>query len=378
MAAYYPPPAQQRPAPVRLVQGTKVQITQAFKDSAFAVKAWEQGTVSQVMANGNVEVSFGGIRKVTFLPHETPTWLRVLQVQAPAPQPVYVAPAQPAYVPPAQPAYIAPPAAQNPAYVAPPAQNPAYHPPAQPAPAVDAAAIAKAAIEEYKKQEDAEKQKNLIYIPIDGNLNIRVRGAKKLPGVDTGGGCDPFVELKFGKTTKKTDKKSTKNPEWGESFDFYINKKDFVFVKVFDWNRLGSNELMFTIKLPIHGLMQYGLTQKLEFALSEKARLSLDIDYVPKDQTKYKGGKYLLHKYDKKPFGLTVQPGPNNVGGKVMGFASQDHQKKGIELGMYVTSVNGICTVGTPYKVVMQMLKNSAFPATLEFADLRTNLGADE
>merc|ERR1719193_1251385 len=146
-------------------------------------------------------------------------------------QPAYVQ--KPAYIaPPQQPAYAAPP--QQPAYAAQPVAsaaswNPpqvAYPAPAQPMyqppklqvyqaakyapPALNPEIIAARAVNEYKM--DQERKEQELSFPMTGTLIVRVGGCKKLPGVDTFGGCDPYVKVKYDSKTERTRTKKSKKP----------------------------------------------------------------------------------------------------------------------------------------------------------------------
>jgi len=336
--------------------------------------------------------------------------------------PVYGQPAQPAYGPPAnvnaygaqsQPNYAQQPAYAKPAYVAPPAssayeaQKPVYQGPAQPMypslkpqpvyqpprpqentdqrpmyappPLNENAAvqeIANNAVEEYKNELESKKRE--LSLPMTGTLNVRVGGCKKLPGVDTFGGCDPYVVITYGKNSEKTSKKNSKNPEFNESFMFPIESEQYLLVEVWDYNAVGSDEKMFTLPIPFHGMIQYGFKQRHEFALSEKGRISLDLTYTPSENSEFKEREDVVVQFYRKPFGLELVGGPNNIGAKLVGFSKNVASDAGAKLGMYVTQINGISVIGTRYKVVMKLLKNAGKQSTLNFADLRVGNYGDE
>jgi len=430
--------------------GQPVQILQPFQDRAFRVNTYEKGTVKTIdQRNGNVQINFGGIRLVTFLPHEFQAWLRPAVAQ-----PVYGQQARPAYVPPAnaaaygqpaqaayghpanaQPAYVQQPAyvpqAAKPAYVAPPmpsgaaygqavnqgyaqpvyqppsanayqppnanaykppvanayqppvanAYQPppvanAYQPPSYAPPALSADQIASNAVQDYKEEQESKERE--LSLPMTGSLNVRVGGCKKLPGVDTFGGCDPYVVLTYGRCVEKTRKKNSKNPEFNESFVIPIEEEAYLLVEIYDYNAVGSDERMFALPLPFHGMIQYGFKQRHEFALSEKGRISLDFTYTPNENSEFKEREDVVVQFRRKPFGLNLIGGPNNIGAKIVGFSKDVASNGGAKLGMYVTQINGITTIGTAYKIVMKLLEKAKKNSTLNFADLRVGIYGDQ
>jgi len=359
----------------------------------------------------------------------------VKSAYAPPAQPAYSAPAQPAYAPPAQPAYAppaqpayAPPANQNPmyvnqsqpayvqkpAYIAPP-QQPAYSaPPQQPAYAAQPVAsatswnppkaayqaptqpvyqppkpqlyqvpkyapqpvnpeiIAARAVNEYKM--DQERKKEELSLPMTGTLIVRVGGCKKLPGVDTFGGCDPYVKVKYDVKTERTRKKNSKNPEFNETFEFPIESEKYLVVEVWDYNAVGSDELIYTLPIPLHGMLQYGFKQRHEFALSEKSRISIDLTYTPYEQSTFKERQDVVVQFWQKPFGIQFIPGPNGRGAKIIGFGNNVAPNAGVKENMYITMINGVTVVGVWNKVVKKLLEKAKKNSVLNFADLRVGV----
>jgi len=371
--------------------GQSVQISQPFQDRQFSVRAWEQGRVKKVSPNGNVHIDFGDNRAVTFLPNELQAWLRPVA----AAQPVYAAntnvasQVQPSYV--QKPAYAASP--QQPMYVAPPSPKPDYQAPSQPyqppkpqqalyqsprragPTQVNAAEVAAEAVERYTNEQETKETENSF--PMRGNLNVRVGGCKKLPGVDMFGGCDPYVKVIYGPIFRRTAKKKSKNPEFNEMFNLPIDEERYLVVEVWDWNKIGKDLKMFTLPLPFHGLMQYGFKQRHEFALSEKARISLDLTYIPNYGGDFKEREEVVVQFNRKPFGLQLGSGPNGTGAKVVGFTNDTAERQGAKMNMYITQINGVSVIGTKYKVVMKLLSKASKNSVLNFADLRLNAKDD-
>lgn len=405
--------------------GQSVQIIQRFQDRAFTVNANETGQVKSVdQRTGNTQIDFGGSRLVTFLSHEFQAWLRPVAVQ----QPVYAPPAQSAYAPPAQPAYAlpaqpvyappaqpvdAPPANQNPmyvnqsqpayvqkpAYIAPPHQPPYAAPPQQPAyaaqpvarqpmyqppkpqvyqapkyapPPVKPEIIAANAVHEYKMGQETKEQE--LSLPMTGTLIVRVGGCKKLPGVDTFGGCDPYVKVKYDTKTESTRKKKSKNPEFNEMFEFPIESEKYLVIEVWDYNKVSSDELIFTLPLPLHGMLQYGFKQRHEFALSEKSRISIDLTYTPYEQSAFKEREDVVVQFRKKPFGIQFIPGPGGRGAKIVGFGNNVAPNGGVKENMYITMINGVSVVGAWNKIITKLLGKAKNNSVLNFADLRVGV----
>jgi len=410
--------------------GQSVQIIQSFQDRAFSVRANEIGQVRNIdQQTGKMQIDFGSSRIVTFLSHEFQAWLRPAGAQQPAyaspansanvppAQPAYSQPAQPAYAPPAnqnpmyvnqsqpayvqKPAYIAPPqqpgyaAPPQPAYAAQPVAAASYYPPkvAYPAPAqpvyqppklqvyqapkyvppsVNPEIIAARAVNEYKM--DQERKEQELSLPMTGTLIVRVGGCKKLPGVDTFGGCDPYVKVKYDSKTERTRKKSSKNPEFNETFEFPIESEKYLVIEVWDYNKVGSDELIYTLPIPLHGMLQYGFKQRHEFALSEKSRISIDLTYTPYKQSAFKERQDVVVQFRQKPFGIQFVPGPNGRGAKIVGFGNNVAPSGGVKENMYITMINGVTVVGVWNKVVTKLLQKAKKNSVLNFADLRVGV----
>ncbi|XP_071507423.1 uncharacterized protein [Diadema antillarum] len=89
------------------------------------------------------------------------------------------------------------------------------------------------------------------------SLVIIVESAKGLPNVERFGKIDPFVELKFAGTKKKTKViDDTTDPSWNETIEFNLSDKpltssDSVELEVYDHEKIGRNRLLgsYTIAL---------------------------------------------------------------------------------------------------------------------------------
>jgi len=152
---------------------------------------------------------------------------------------------------------------------------------------------------------------------IDGELYVIVKEAINLQACDSNGLSDPFVVLRLvdeekdgfaiyndkerrktfkgaakhkaggnaaapmGSTCKTTIKKKTLSPSWHEQFAFDAKMGRTLQVLVYDWDRLGSNDLCGTVDIDVTRL---GLKNQvpLEFgiALHPQGTLTLQLEYV--------------------------------------------------------------------------------------------------
>ncbi|GAA6062071.1 hypothetical protein JCM10212_003569 [Sporobolomyces blumeae] len=96
------------------------------------------------------------------------------------------------------------------------------------------------------------------YIPVDmqilsresiknaGILSVRLGGAQGLPSADRNGKSDPYAvfDLNGARVHKSQVKKKTLAPEWNETFDCAVPRRDIanLVVEVWDWDRLGGDD----------------------------------------------------------------------------------------------------------------------------------------
>jgi len=100
---------------------------------------------------------------------------------------------------------------------------------------------------------------SLRYVPTAGKLTIIILEAKNLKKMDVGGLSDPYVKITLmqgGKRLKKkktTIKKNTLCPYYNESFSFEVPfeqiQKVSLLVSVFDYDRMGKNDMIGKILL---------------------------------------------------------------------------------------------------------------------------------
>ena len=86
-----------------------------------------------------------------------------------------------------------------------------------------------------------------------GLLTVRVVAARSLKKMDMVGGADPFVLIKCGELEQKSKIiKKNRNPTWDASFEFPSPGTFATLeVQVYDWDRLGKNDSMGVVKLPV-------------------------------------------------------------------------------------------------------------------------------
>ncbi|XP_061176520.1 synaptotagmin-9-like [Saccostrea echinata] len=95
---------------------------------------------------------------------------------------------------------------------------------------------------------------SLCYLPTAGRLTLTVVKARNLKAMDITGSSDPYVKVSLmcqGKRIKKRKtsvKKNTLNPVYNEALVFDVPQENvddvYLIVKVIDYDRIGSNEVM--------------------------------------------------------------------------------------------------------------------------------------
>jgi hypothetical protein len=82
-------------------------------------------------------------------------------------------------------------------------------------------------------------------------IEVSIESARNLPSTDVLGSVDPFCHISCGGTVHQTVvKKRNNNPLWNQNFLFKVsNEESELVIKVFDWDRFKSNEVVGTVKL---------------------------------------------------------------------------------------------------------------------------------
>lgn len=93
-------------------------------------------------------------------------------------------------------------------------------------------------------------------------LEISVLRAKDLIAADRGGTSDPYVRVHIGNTagvSKRTKViKKTLNPEWCQTFNFYIsaeNRRERVTLECFDYDMVGADDSLGKFEIPLDSLV---------------------------------------------------------------------------------------------------------------------------
>jgi hypothetical protein len=82
-------------------------------------------------------------------------------------------------------------------------------------------------------------------------IEVSIESASNLPSTDVLGSVDPFCNISCGGTVHETVvKKRNNNPQWNQNFLFKVsNEESDLVIKVLDWDRFKSNEVVGTVKL---------------------------------------------------------------------------------------------------------------------------------
>jgi hypothetical protein len=83
-------------------------------------------------------------------------------------------------------------------------------------------------------------------------IEVSIESASNLPSTDALGSVDPFCHISCGGKVHRTIvKKRNNNPLWNQNFLFKVsNDESELVIKVLDWDRFKSNEVVGTVKLP--------------------------------------------------------------------------------------------------------------------------------
>eukprot|EP00118_Oscarella_pearsei_P024773 m.306767 g.306767 ORF g.306767 m.306767 type:complete len:2096 (+) comp41575_c0_seq1:119-6406(+) len=106
-------------------------------------------------------------------------------------------------------------------------------------------------------------------------LRVVVKSATDLPAMDRGGLSDPYTKLIYsGKTFKTKTIKKALNPTWNENFEFVVTAPvpgdAALQVRVFDWDRIGSDELIGKVDLYLKDIKNQGYNVDSSYPLVDK------------------------------------------------------------------------------------------------------------
>ncbi|ESO83062.1 hypothetical protein LOTGIDRAFT_169699 [Lottia gigantea] len=126
------------------------------------------------------------------------------------------------------------------------------------------------------------------------SLQIIVIGATNVPNPETFGECDPYASITFLGQKKKTEVvKSEINPNWNQTLEFDLQgvpakSTDEVTIEVKDWERVGRNRLLGSVKFKLNELTKGGvqsksMTQNLLDANNRphQSQIKLKVTYAP-------------------------------------------------------------------------------------------------
>merc|ERR1712181_156014 len=100
---------------------------------------------------------------------------------------------------------------------------------------------------------EGETTQRVIYA---GKLQITIIKAEELEKMDMLQKADPYVNVKYGsQLSKSKKKKNTLTPEWNHKVDLSLEGEgvEEVQIEVLDWERLGKDEPMGKVSLPVEG-----------------------------------------------------------------------------------------------------------------------------
>ncbi|OBA26228.1 hypothetical protein HANVADRAFT_53296 [Hanseniaspora valbyensis NRRL Y-1626] len=119
-----------------------------------------------------------------------------------------------------------------------------------------------------------------------GELELEIINATNLPSHDRNGKSDPFAQLMVNSVNAYETKiiKKTLDPTWNETAKVYIpsrSRSNFT-ILVYDWDRLGGNDLLSTAVFPLNELNLDKSVQNWELQLAPKGVIYLRSTFVPK------------------------------------------------------------------------------------------------
>ena len=83
-------------------------------------------------------------------------------------------------------------------------------------------------------------------------VKVTVHSANDLLVADITGSSDPFVEVRIGQSTHKTKViKKDLNPVWNEKFEIVTGTLGHLYLTVYDWDKIGSNESIGKLIVPL-------------------------------------------------------------------------------------------------------------------------------
>ncbi|XBW38821.1 hypothetical protein QEN19_004413 [Hanseniaspora menglaensis] len=117
-----------------------------------------------------------------------------------------------------------------------------------------------------------------------GELELDLSNAINLPSHDRNGKSDPFVNVMVNniKVYETQVIKKTLDPTWNEKAKIYVpsRSRSNLSILVYDWDRLGNNDLLSTVVFPLSDLKTDGTVQEWELQLTPKGVIFLKTRFV--------------------------------------------------------------------------------------------------
>eukprot|EP01083_Nonionella_stella_P267160 902763_1 len=104
-------------------------------------------------------------------------------------------------------------------------------------------------------------------------LKVHVVGATELPNMDLRPTVDPYVQIIYRGTTKKTNyQKNVNEAQFNETLVWEGADKGAVMtVQVYDWDTISRNDIIGSVRVPTN-VFEYNETQELDLELIGKKR----------------------------------------------------------------------------------------------------------
>merc|ERR1712037_606915 len=132
-------------------------------------------------------------------------------------------------------------------------------------------------------QEEANNGETTQKVIYAGKLQITAMKAEELEKMDLLQKADPYVNVKYGsQLSKSKKKKNTLTPEWNHQVDLTLEGESLeeIQIEVMDWERLGKDEAMGKVSLPVEDAVtkssEGGFWLNLEDCKSGKVMVSTE------------------------------------------------------------------------------------------------------
>eukprot|EP01083_Nonionella_stella_P058696 153712_1 len=115
-------------------------------------------------------------------------------------------------------------------------------------------------------------------------LKVHVVGATELPNMDLRPTVDPYVQIIYRGTTKKTNyQKNVNEAQFNETLVWEGADKGAVMtVQVYDWDTISRNDIIGSVRVPTN-VFEYNETQELDLELigkKEQGRVQINVRFM--------------------------------------------------------------------------------------------------